>query len=249
MTGLGAWLLVVALCDLLRATRDTITARHRLLLVALGVSLLVFAGVWLEMPARGWATLGVAWMVGLVGWLVCSSAALDLTGRRRSRWRAGAFASLLVPGGLIALFGDAVQLTPRLPGLLDDSLIGSVGPEVGLLVAGPLLLQVSTANITVRLLLDAVGVPAVTNEKTLKGGRILGPMERLFILGLGLAGSLGAAAVVVAAKALLRYPELQRSEREDAATEVSEYFLIGSFASWLFALGGVAAVALGLRFR
>ena len=36
----------------------------------------------------------------------------------------------------------------------------------------------------------------------------LGPLERLFILGLGLAGNLTAAAIVVAAKGLLRFPEL-----------------------------------------
>jgi len=96
----------------------------------------------------------------------------------------------------------------------------------------------------VRLLLDAVGVPALSNEKQLKGGRVLGPMERLFIIGLGLAGSLGAAAVVVAAKGLLRYPELQRKQAE-GPTDISEYFLIGSFASWLLALAGLGVLALG----
>jgi hypothetical protein len=46
--------------------------------------------------------------------------------------------------------------------------------------------------------------------------------------------------VVVAAKGLLRFPELQRSERDQGPSDVSEYFLIGSFASWLVALGGYA---------
>ena len=156
-----------------------------------------------------------------------------------------AFAALLGPGLLLALLGDAVSLTPGLPGLVDDSLLGRLGAETGLVLAGAVLSQISTGNIAVRLLLDAVGVPAVTNEKKLKGGRVLGPMERLFIVGLGLAGSLGAAAVVVAAKALLRYPELQRTEREEGPTDVSEYFLVGSFASWLLALTGLGVLALG----
>lgn len=244
MTALCTWLLVVGLCDLLRATRDTITSRHRWVLVALGISLLLFAAAWLELPPRGWVTLGLTWSVGLVGWLVCSSAALDSGSERRPRWRALAFAALLGPSLLLALFGGAVPMAPSLPGLVDDSILGRIGSEAGLLLAGVVLFQLSTANIAVRLLLDAVGVPALSNEKQLKGGRVLGPMERLFIIGLGLAGSLGAAAVVVAAKGLLRYPELQRKQAE-GPTDISEYFLIGSFASWLLALAGLGVLALG----
>jgi hypothetical protein len=63
-------------------------------------------------------------------------------------------------------------------------------------------------------------------------------MERLFILVLAVAGELTAAAVVVAAKGLLRFPELQRSRRAAGPTAVSEYFLIGSFASWLLGITG-----------
>ncbi|MGI8900308.1 MAG: hypothetical protein ACR2HA_05155 [Nocardioides sp.] len=245
MITLSAWLLVVGLCDLLRATQDTISPRHRWVLVALGLSLLLFVGVWLDLPVRGWTTVGITWVVGLVGWLVCSSAALDPSSGHRPRWRALAFTAVVVPGVLLALLGDAVPVSVGLPELVDDSLLGRAGPEAGLLLGGALLAQISTANVAVRLLLDAVGVPAVSNEKLLKGGRALGPMERIFIIGLGLAGSLGAAAVVVAAKALLRYPELQRTEREEGPTDVSEYFLIGSFSSWLLALAGLGVFVLG----
>ncbi|QNN54533.1 hypothetical protein [Nocardioides mesophilus] len=246
MTALGTWLLTVALCDLLRATRDTITARHRWLLVALGSCLLVLAGAWLDLSGRGWATLAPVWLVGFGGWVACSSLALDRAARHPARWRGLAFLALLLPGLGLALVGDAVDTGPALPTWLDDSLVARLGAPAAILLAGALLVQVSTANLAVRLLLDAVGVPAVTNEKKLKGGRVLGPMERLFIVGLGLAGSLGAAAVVVAAKGLLRYPELQRSEREEGPTDVSEYFLIGSFASWLLALIGLGLLWLGL---
>lgn len=244
MTTLGTWLLVVGLCDLLRATRDTITPRHRWSLVGLGLTLLTLAALWLELPASGWATVGLTWAVGLVGWLVASSYALDPTAGSHPRWRATAFTSLVVPGLLLALLGDAVRVGPRLPDLAAGSLLAEVGAAGVLVAAGALVVQVSTANVAVRLLLDAVGVPAVTNEKRLKGGRVLGPMERLFIVGLGLAGALAAAAVVVAAKGLLRYPELQRTQREEGPTDVSEYFLIGSFASWLVALAGLATILL-----
>ena len=68
-------------------------------------------------------------------------------------------------------------------------------------------------------------------------------MERLFLVGLGSTGYLTAAAVVVAAKGLLRFPELQRDERA-GPSDVTEYFLIGSFGSWLVAMAGVGLIAL-----
>ena len=55
-----------------------------------------------------------------------------------------------------------------------------------------------------------------------------------------------AAGLVIAAKGLIRFPELQ-SKRDDATTveavgidEVTEYFLVGSFVSWLVALLSLA---------
>ena len=75
-----------------------------------------------------------------------------------------------------------------------------------------------------------------------EGGRLLGPMERLVILGLGLAGDYTAAGIVVAAKGLLRFPELQAARKEPTIAAVTEYFLVGSFTSWLLALGGIGLV-------
>ncbi|QZY30362.1 hypothetical protein [Nocardioides coralli] len=116
-----------------------------------------------------------------------------------------------------------------------------------LLLLGALLVQGSTGNVLVRLVLTATGTvsPARVHGREvpsyrLKGGRLLGPMERLFILGLGLAGELTAAAIVVAAKGLLRWPELQAARDEDVPGsgihQVTEYFLVGSFVSWLIPL-------------
>ena len=102
------------------------------------------------------------------------------------------------------------------------------------------------ANLVVRLVLDAVGAPATSHERQLKGGRLLGPMERILILGLGAIGQFTAAAVVMGAKGLLRFPELQEGVRTRTYdhSDVSEYVLIGSFASWLIALAGVALIYL-----
>jgi hypothetical protein len=81
-------------------------------------------------------------------------------------------------------------------------------------------------------------------------------MERLVILGLGVAGEFGAAGLVIAAKGLLRFPEIQAAARSASGgatgtngsypggpagiDDVTEYFLVGSFVSWLIALGSLA---------
>ena len=77
----------------------------------------------------------------------------------------------------------------------------------------------------------------------LKGGRLLGPMERVLILGLGLAGQLTAAAIVIAAKGLLRWPELQSKPEQVRIHRLTEYFLVGSFVSWLVALSSLVLLA------
>lgn len=120
-------------------------------------------------------------------------------------------------------------------------LLGGLSADRFLLTLGTFLVQLSTGNVVVRLVLSATGTLNPTKDGSLpatplKGGRLLGPMERVFILALGLAGAITAAAIVVAAKGLLRFPELS-SERDQAQVHrMTEYFLVGSFASWLVAL-------------
>jgi hypothetical protein len=112
-----------------------------------------------------------------------------------------------------------------------------------LLLLATFLVQLSTGNVVVRLVLAATGTvhPAKAGglddpATQLKGGRLLGPLERMFILGLGLAGHLTAASIVVAAKGLLRFPELQSGPGQARIHRLTEYFLVGSFVSWLVPL-------------
>jgi MFS family permease len=123
-------------------------------------------------------------------------------------------------------------------------LLAGLSADRFLLLVGVFLVQLSTGNVVVRLVLSATGTLNPTKDGSLpatplKGGRLLGPMERVFILALALAGQVTAAAIVVAAKGLLRFPELS-SERDQAQVHrMTEYFLVGSFASWLVALGSL----------
>jgi hypothetical protein len=140
-------------------------------------------------------------------------------------------------------------------GNVDLPVLGGLDVDRAMLLLGGLLVQMSTGNVIVRLVLSATGTlvpsrgPAHDSTRTLKGGRLLGPMERLVILGLGLGGHLTAAGIVVTAKGLLRFPELQ-SKRDSPDTldtpgidEITEYFLVGSFVSWLIALGMLVVLA------
>lgn len=92
----------------------------------------------------------------------------------------------------------------------------------------------ATANALVRLVLLSVGSDPREGETQLKGGRIVGPMERWLIFGFALAGSFPAAALAVTAKSLVRFPEISRFPSR--VHEVTEYFLVGSMSSWLLAL-------------
>src|SRR5690606_24712250 len=65
----------------------------------------------------------------------------------------------------------------------------AVGSETLLLFLGAGLVQLSTGNTIVRLVLAHIGALRPVGEPQpadrLRGGRLLGPMERVFILGLG----------------------------------------------------------------
>ncbi|BBX46699.1 hypothetical protein GCM10009641_41480 [Mycobacterium cookii] len=144
-------------------------------------------------------------------------------------------------GGLIAGWSKWVALP-----------INNVRPTRLLMTIGVVLSQFATGNRLVRLVLASVGAVRPLGQPQpsdqLKGGRLLGPMERLLILSLGVGGQVAAASAVVAAKGIIRFPELNAQKRgADNATgigidEVTEYFLVGSFASWLLALSGMALV-------
>jgi hypothetical protein len=218
---LGALVAVLAgLLGALTAPRD---------LVALAVlALLVLA--WGQSVTRGFAS-GRAW-VPLAVFGASLLAALVLSP---------------LAGEVDGVVGTWLERTPV-------AVLAGLEGDRALLLTSVLLAQLSTGNVLVRLVLTATGtvdprrlpgreVPSYR----LKGGRLLGPMERVFIVGMGLAGELTAASVVVAAKGLLRWPELQASREQHARGAgihaVTEYFLVGSFLSWMLALGGLVLLA------
>lgn len=212
----GAVLVAAALLAGLTDLTDVVAV---VLLVAVTVA-------WGQTVTRGFARGGRPW-VPLVVLGVAVVLAVALSGQ------AGA------AGGVAQQWLDHVRL-PILRGLSADR---------GLALLGVVLVQLSTGNVVVRLVLSATGTinpttPALEDpEERLKGGRVLGPMERLFIVGLGLAGHLTAASIVIAAKGLLRWPELSSPSDQSRIHRLTEYFLLGSFASWLVSLTSLVLLA------
>jgi len=107
-----------------------------------------------------------------------------------------------------------------------------------LIVAGGALLLTFPSNYAVRFVLSrarGVRVPA-----EIGAGRWIGTMERLTIYLLVLSGEAAAAGLVVAAKSLLRFPEITGPDSRLSP----EYVLVGSLASWLCAFAIGAGVSL-----
>ena len=182
-----------------------------------------------------------------VGWVVLGARS-DRSGDHQS---APLIIFGLALGTLILLSGwgsEVDGLVARWAQWVDLPGVGDIGPDRVLMVVGVVLLQIITGNQLVRLVLGSVGAVKPEGQPQpsdrLKGGRLLGPMERILILGLGLAGQLAAATAVVAAKSVIRFPEINAARARENGNvgidAVTEYFLVGSFASWIIALGGLA---------
>jgi hypothetical protein len=96
------------------------------------------------------------------------------------------------------------------------------------------------ANWVVRLVLRLVRVE--TPKDTNRAGRWIGILERLLVFVLVISGQAAAAGIVVAAKSILRFPEISSKPQQIAP----EYVLVGSLASWLLAFAAGAAVIAGV---
>ncbi|MCV7283654.1 hypothetical protein H7J88_28880 [Mycolicibacterium flavescens] len=238
MSSLAVMLIAMGVADILRRMTD------RIWLPALAAPVVVI----------GCAALAGLWRLGdilLLSAAAAASVAWVVSGARAERHGRRQLAPLLVFGGAVALLvlcsgwsSEVAGVAGRWPGWVGIS----VSADRLLMIVGVTLMQLVTGNQLVRLILGSVGAvkPAGQPQASdrLKGGRLLGPMERVLILGLGLAGQLAAATAVVAAKSIIRFPEINAQKaRENGGIgidEVTEYFLVGSFASWIVALGGLA---------
>jgi len=256
MSWLAVLLLTVGTVDLCRP----LCRRHS------GVSAGIAGGMVVLVAAL--AGLGTGWRNDLALVLVVFAATgWSWTARSTRRGAAPVASSILA----VAIVGAVVASpwAPSVGGAFADWLgrlpwTGLAGARPGrvLLACGVIVVQGSTANQVVRLGLalthraesgdetfQEAAQGAVEAGHTLRGGRMLGVMERLLIVGMGLAGDYTAAGIVIAAKGLLRFPELQAAGRASGGSgatgrlgvdALTEYFLVGSFLSWSVAFASLA---------
>lgn len=150
-----------------------------------------------------------------------------------------------------------------------DSPFGPVPFDLAVLVIGVLLFLLESANLVVRAALagERVWRPAEDSGRADKtdtedaappthpaddgaeavarpaaafsGGRLIGPLERVLVFLLTLVPAYPLLAAMLAAKGIVRFPEISRDGETGAR---AEYFLIGSLVSWVCALGGALLV-------
>lgn len=266
MTALASILIVIALADWLASDSDSNGSQ---VLSVLIVGVLVTAAACVNYIAYQ------VWQAGLVALLALLLGTLAWTGLRNHSSRAvrglslAALAATIAVGGLLIpalapvgsvqashFYSHIAQYLHRLPW----SGLANMNPELMLLILGTLLFLGSTANAIVKTVLTLIRTGNNhASEEQLKGGRYIGPLERWLIFGLALAGQPTAAALVISAKSIIRFPELQskaaplRSQLTAAAgstpppaqqiDELTEYFLIGSLLSWVLALLAALPIA------
>ncbi|MFT4280753.1 hypothetical protein [Microbacterium sp.] len=111
--------------------------------------------------------------------------------------------------------------------------LSRVSADVAVFVVGAVAFLSESGNVVVRASLRDAALPDADGI-TLKGGRLIGPLERLLVFSLTLTGAFTLLAAVLAAKGIVRFPEISRDSGSGLR---AEYFLIGSLVSWATALG------------
>jgi hypothetical protein len=243
MSWIAVLLIGIGIADLVQSARPV-----RTLPECIGAVAAVLAGLWAGLTDPG----DVVALILIAGVVV-------LWGQTVTRGFAGHRPALplVVLGVALGAAVVASELAGPVSGFfaawvqgLPLAFLSDLGPERALLLLGVMLVQLSTGNVVVRLVLTVTNTvnPARHGtigdpETQLKGGRLLGPMERVVIVGLGVAGQLTAASIVIAAKGLLRFPELSSDREQERIHRLTEYFLVGSFVSWLLALSSLVLLS------
>lgn len=225
MIGAGLALLAVGAGDLLR---HYVPGRARPYAYGLGALVLLVLAAGADAVVWSFVSVGVVvlWTLGTPG---------------RRGGRAGLWPVILVAAvclsavaalGVRPAQGPLGELWPA------QSPLGDVTLDVAVFVVGAAAFLAESGNVVVRAALRE-GAAADAEPAALKGGRLIGPLERLLVFALTLTGAFTLLAAVLAAKGIVRFPEISR-DSEDGTR--AEYFLIGSLVSWVTALGAAFLV-------
>lgn len=209
-------------------------ARSRLTGVRLGIVLVLLGGALL--PLAAWAGAAAWWFAAVAaaaGWAATTST------REPTRWGLWPAAVLgLVTAVAVALIGVREGQGPLERIWPIESPLGVVSLDLAVALVGSLVFLVESGNVVVRASLRG-GVVAAAATNALRGGRLIGPLERILVFALTLTGAFTLLAAVLAAKGIVRFPEISR---DDEGGDRAEYFLVGSLVSWVVALAAAFLV-------
>jgi hypothetical protein len=247
------------------AQEPGVLARFRRLIgVVLGSAAAGVVAAFGAYPLLGVAGIVVAALTVLSVWSM-----LEDDGRPRSSQRARL--SLAWVGGVLLATVTVSSLARPIEGplarwysALEFGFVGGLPVDRFVLGVGAAVFALATCNRIVLEVLTLTDVQLPATASRMKGGRFLGPMERLLVGAVILAGDPAAAAIVIAAKGLLRFPEINasarnRSEGQDCSggatpdtdpddaplgpDQLTEYFLVGTLSSLLLACALALAVS------
>lgn len=229
-----------------------------LVLIALGLHDLLDA----VLPHRWPAARRAGTVLGLAGAATVAAAALMAV--VSAQVLTPAVGSALVALALLAVWSRvgagrslgvaAVVAVVALVAVLEASLVppGHRAAPAAFTIVGVALALTETGNRITRAVLalagrraDGASGPAAAGppQDGLRGGRYIGPMERILMSALGLAQAYPVIAALMAAKGIVRFPEISADRGEGSR---AEEFLIGSLASWSLAGAGGLLVWLSL---
>jgi len=173
---------------------------------------------------------GAGWLPVIVGLWWASARALP-------SWRVPGMIASGVAGVLALVASPLIDRdTPPLLDWFEDLGVPglmNVGLDEFVLAVVAAVALIGPANAVVREVLDHVGRGLLREEIRLKGGRVIGPLERVMVFAFAVGGNYGGVAAILAAKGILRFPEISRDEGDGSR---AEYVLVGSFVSWFLAL-------------
>ncbi len=238
-------LLAFGTSDIVRASK----AGQATVIASLAIAVLsALCAHWLGLTAWRPIALGASLFVSLVVWLIpkremtCEAMGVHI----------GPGIQLAVLCGLVAVSLGLAGQIPNVGGPFSrwfnhlplPGVHQATATQAALAIAAAVFL-LHTTNRVIRLVLVVVGAEAEKGENKLKGGRYIGPIERLIVAALMLAGSLEGAGLIIAAKGFIRLPEIRSGidQGDGEADVVAEYFLIGTLTSILIA-GALAALIL-----
>ena len=207
--------------------------------------LLAHAGI---VALASWAALGLAPVPLLILLVAASHVVVDGLKLRYGGPGFAAFAAdqaahLALIALAAALFPDAYAR--GLWTLLADGPLAAWLPHLpaAMALAAGLIATVWAGGYAVGALMGSLDLPKAPDSLP-KGGQLIGRLERLMILMLLLADQPDGIGLLIAAKSILRFNELARDASDRRA---SEYVIIGTLASFAWAIATAWATGAALR--